>query len=336
MNFKDLSELWIKEHSVDIKISTLSIYRLSLKNWILPYFGNKNQVSNQDAQDWVDLQLSTGKMSQKTIKDALIVLQMVLKYGKREGIFEYSGQFYIKYPRVNVKDVNKKLEVLAKPDFKKLKLYLEDNFSFPNLGILIAMHTGMRIGEICGLRWSDINLQEGVVTVNRTMQRVNFDGEIHDTFSKDELQRYADIDGLEMVIPGRQYKNRGNSMVIISNPKTANANRDIPLSSNLIKIFKKVDKLLNNKEVFVITGNEYVSEPRTYRNYFYNLLDKLSIPRIKFHGIRHTFATYCIESGADIKTTSLMLGHSDVSITLNVYVNPDMKTKRAVINKIFK
>ena len=335
MNFKDLSELWLKDHSVDIKISTLSVYKACLHNWLLPYFGENTSVSNKDAQEWADLQLRVGRVSQKTIKDTLIVLQMVLKFGKRLDLFEYSGQFSIKYPRVNVKEANKKLEVLSKPDFKTLKIYLEENFSFRNLGLLIAMHTGMRIGEVCGLRLSDIDLKEGVLNVNRTVQRINFKDTVSSVVTLEDLQRYADIDGLEIVTPSKKQK-RENSVVIISNPKTVNANREIPLSSNLIKIVKNVDKILQNKEAFLITGSEYVMEPRVYREHFYRTLSKLNIPKIKFHGIRHTFATYCIEAGADVKTTSLMLGHSDVSITLNIYVNPDIKTKKAVINKIFK
>lgn len=335
MKFKVLSEMWLQEKARDVKLSTIAAYRATLRNWILPHFGDMEQVSNKDAQQWVELQIVNNHLSQKTIKDTLIVLQMILKFGKREELFEYNGPFFIKYPRVNVKQQAKKADVLSKADFKKLKIHLEENFSFPNLGILIAMHTGMRIGEISGLRWSDIDFKNELLIVNRTCQRITFSNNISKLFPEEEFEKYVAIDGLEVVSP-RFPKENDHSIITLTNPKSVNSNREIPLPKSLLKILKNANALIVDKEQFVITGSRSVCEPRTYRNRFYKLLEELKIPQIVFHGLRHTFATYCVEAGADIKTISLMLGHADVSTTLNIYANPDIQQKKQIINKIFK
>jgi integrase len=153
----------------------------------------------------------------------------------------------------------------------------------------------MRIGEVCALRWSDIDVDEGVFRVGRTIQRI---------YIVDGDKRYTKLN--------------------IDTAKTKNSEREIPISKKLLKQFKAIKKVVND-DFYVLTNDKKPTEPRTYRNYYKDLLGQLKIPPIKFHGLRHTFATYCIEGGADVKTTSVLLGHSNVSITLNIYVHPDFK-----------
>ena len=302
MNFKDISTLWKEEKRKFVKLSTISAYAVILENHLLPTFGNKEIViTEQEVQQFVLLKLDAG-LSQKTVKDFLIVLKMIYRYGVKINEFQHCD-WDIKYPNVQE---NKTLEVLNITNHKKLMAFVSDNFTFRNLGILMCLQTGMRIGEVCALQWGDIDLQKGVVTISKTIERIYIiDSEVKHT----EL--------------------------IISSPKTQNSHRDIPLSKTLLQMLRPLKRIVNDK-FFIITNEEKPTEPRTFRNYYKTVLRTLNIPPLKFHGLRHSFATRCIESNCDYKTVSVILGHSDISSTLNLYVHPNNEQKKKCIDKMLK
>ena len=302
MNFKDISTLWKEEKRKFVKLSTISAYAVILENHLLPTFGNKVIViTEQEVQQFVLLKLDAG-LSQKTVKDFLIVLKMIYRYGVKINEFQHCD-WDIKYPNVQE---NKALEVLNITNHKKLMAFVSDNFTFRNLGILMCLQTGMRIGEVCALQWGDIDLQKGVVSISKTIERIYIiDSEVKHT----EL--------------------------IISSPKTQNSHRDIPLSKTLLQLLRPLKRIVNDK-FFIITNEEKPTEPRTFRNYYKTVLRTLNIPPLKFHGLRHSFATRCIESNCDYKTVSVILGHSDISTTLNLYVHPNDEQKKKCIDKMLR
>ena len=302
MNFKDISTLWKEEKRKFVKLSTISAYAVILENHLLPTFGNKVIViTEQEVQQFVLLKLDAG-LSQKTVKDFLIVLKMIYRYGVKINEFQHCD-WDIKYPNAQE---NKALEVLNIAHHKKLMAFVSDNFTFRNLGILICLQTGMRIGEVCALQWGDIDLQKGVVSISKTIERIYIiDSEVKHT----EL--------------------------IISSPKTQNSHRDIPLSKTLLQMLRPLKRIVNDK-FFIITNEEKPTEPRTFRNYYKTVLRTLNIPPLKFHGLRHSFATRCIESNCDYKTVSVILGHSDISTTLNLYVHPNNEQKKKCIDKMLR
>lgn len=302
MNFKDISTLWKEEKRKFVKLSTISAYAVILENHLLPTFGNKVIViTEQEVQQFVLLKLDAG-LSQKTVKDFLIVLKMIYRYGVKINEFQHCD-WDIKYPNTQE---NKALEVLNITNHKKLMAFVSDNFTFRNLGILICLQTGMRIGEVCALQWGDIDLQKGVVSISKTIERIYIiDSEVKHT----EL--------------------------IISSPKTQNSHRDIPLSKTLLQMLRPLKRIVNDK-FFIITNEEKPTEPRTFRNYYKTVLRTLNIPPLKFHGLRHSFATRCIESNCDYKTVSVILGHSDISTTLNLYVHPNNEQKKKCIDKMLR
>lgn len=302
MNFKDISTLWKEEKRKFVKLSTISAYAVILENHLLPTFGNKEIViTEQEVQEFVLLKLDAG-LSQKTVKDFLIVLKMIYRYGVKINEFQHCD-WDIKYPNVQE---NKALEVLNITNHKKLMAFVSDNFTFRNLGILMCLQTGMRIGEVCALQWGDIDLQKGVVSISKTIERIYIiDSEVKHT----EL--------------------------IISSPKTQNSHRDIPLSKTLLQMLRPLKRIVNDK-FFIITNEEKPTEPRTFRNYYKTVLRTLNIPPLKFHGLRHSFATRCIESNCDYKTVSVILGHSDISTTLNLYVHPNNEQKKKCIDKMLR
>lgn len=298
---KDIIEEWKEDKKQYVKKSTFAAYQLLIQNHILPRFGEMKEVREEDVQTFALEKLSAG-LSEKTIKDIIIVLKMILKFAVKNGYLDYV-QIDVKFPTNQQK---KELEVFSKSDQKKFMNYLRDNFTFKNLGIFICLSTGMRIGEICGLRWQDVDVDDGVIMVRHTLQRI---------YILDEGERHTEI--------------------ILDTPKTSNSIRDIPMSSELLRIMKQFNKVVND-DYFVISNDINPIEPRTYRNYYKRLCKKLDIPELKFHGLRHSFATRCIEANGDYKTVSVLLGHSNISTTLNLYVHPNKEQKKKLINKMLK
>lgn len=301
MKISEIIKLWENDKKLYVKKSTYSAYLLLIENHINPYFADKEQITEEDVQKFVLTELRKG-LSQKSIKDIIIVLKMILKFAVKQKLLAYN-EIEIKFPTVGEKT---DLEVLNKNDHKKIINYLQENFTFKNLGIYICLSTGMRIGEICGLLWSDIDVESGIIKVRRTVQRIYvIDGETRHT------------------------------EILIDTPKTKNSIRDIPMTTELYKIIKPLKKIVNN-DFYVITNEAKPTEPRTYRNYYERLIKRLGIPKLKFHGLRHSFATRCIESKCDYKTVSVILGHSNISTTLNLYVHPNMEQKKKCIDQMYR
>lgn len=301
MKISEIIKLWENDKKLYVKKSTYSAYLLLIENHINPYFADKEQITEEDVQKFVLTELRKG-LSQKSIKDIIIVLKMILKFAVKQKLLAYN-EIEIKFPTVGEKT---DLEVLNKNDHKKIINYLQENFTFKNLGIYICLSTGMRIGEICGLLWSDIDVESGIIKVRRTVQRIYvIDGETRHT------------------------------EILIDTPKTKNSIRDIPMTTELYKIIKPLKKVVNN-DFYVITNEAKPTEPRTYRNYYERLIKRLGVPKLKFHGLRHSFASRCIESKCDYKTVSVILGHSNISTTLNLYVHPNMEQKKKCIDQMYR
>lgn len=298
---REIAAAWKEYKRPYVKQSTMAAYVLILENHVLPYFGDGDSLHEQAVQAFVLHKLESG-LSVKTIKDILIVLKMIMKFGVKNEWMNYY-EWDIKYPTTST---NKELEVLSVANHRKILNYIQSHFTFTGLGIYISLSTGLRIGEICALKWSDINVTDGTITVSRTIERI-------------------------YIIEGEEK----HTELVINTPKTKNSCREIPLNKELLAMIKPLKKVVNDN-FYVLTNDERPTEPRTYRNYYKGLMAKLDIPKLKYHGLRHSFATRCIEAGCDYKTVSVLLGHSNISTTLNLYVHPNMEQKKRCITKMFK
>lgn len=299
--FSEIVVLWKEDKKKYVKKSTLSAYILLIENHLLPDFGNAKKISEGEVQKFVFRKLERG-LSQKTVKDILIVLKMILKFGSKNKWFEFTN-FDIQYPTVRE---SQQIEVFSKTHQKKVMNYIQEHFTFRNIGIYICLSAGIRIGEVCALTWEDIDTDNGIIHIRRTIQRIYI---IENGERKTEL--------------------------LLDTPKTKNSIREIPISRDLLKMLKPFKKIVN-PSFFVLTNDAKPTEPRTYRSYYKNLMKQLEIPEIKFHGLRHSFATRCIESKCDYKTVSVLLGHANISTTLNLYVHPNLEQKKKAIDQMFK
>ena len=298
---REIAAAWKEYKRPYVKQSTMAAYVFILENHVLPYFGDGDSLHEQAVQAFVLQKLGNG-LSVKTVKDILIVLKMVMKFGVKNEWMTYY-EWDIKYPTTST---SKELEVLSVANHRKILNYIQSHFTFTGLGIYISLSTGLRIGEICALKWSDINVADGTITVSRTIERI-------------------------YIIEGE----KKHTELVINTPKTKNSCREIPMSKELLSMIKPLKKVVN-EDFYVLTNDERPTEPRTYRNYYNGLMAKLDIPKLKYHGLRHSFATRCIEAGCDYKTVSVLLGHSNISTTLNLYVHPNMEQKKRCITKMFK
>lgn len=300
-SFPEISSIWASEKKLFVKQSTFSIYKIILERHLIPYFKDEIEFSSSLIEIFIKKKMCEG-IGHKYMKDILMVLKMILKYGDKHKFLKFED-WEIKIPTYKEK---RSMSVLTIEHQKILMRYVQNNFSFKNLGIYLSLTTGIRIGELCALQWKDIDLKEGILHINKTLERI---------YVIEDSKKYTKL--------------------IIDAPKTVNSFRDIPLTAGILHLLRPLKKILN-KDYFVLSNCEIPIEPRVYRNYYNNLLDKLHLPKMKFHGLRHSFATRCIESSCDYKTVSVLLGHSNISTTLNLYVHPNLEQKKKCVEKMYK
>lgn len=302
MKFKEVVVLWKADKEKYVKKSTIAAYSLLITNHLNPEFGECTDITEEMVQEFV-LSRIARNLSQKSVKDMLVVLKMIMRFGAKHNLMKYR-QIDIRFP---TEQECHDIDVLCVTDQKRLMEYIKDNFTFLNLGIYICLNSGLRIGEICALTWNDIDTDKGVINISKTLQRIYLTGDT----------------GL------------GYTELMIGSAKTRNSIREVPLTKELMNMIKPLKRIVNGK-FYVLTNNAHPTEPRTYRNYYKRMMRKLNMPQMKFHGLRHSFATRCIESKCDYKTVSVLLGHSNISTTLNLYVHPNMEQKKKCVEQMFR
>ena len=294
--FYDVSELWCEAKRPIVKHSTMCAYLLTLQTHLLPRFGTMEIITENDVQQFV-IDKCTSGLARKTVRDMVAVLKSIIKYGNKHGIFQL-GEWEIEYPSYTG---NRSLPTLSLNHQRILMRHLIEQPTPQNIGILLALCTGMIIGDVCSLNWVDVDFSQQTVTVKHTISRI-YNCELKST---EKVQ---------------------------SSPKTKNSCREIPMSKQLFQALKTVKK--QSPSPYVVGTSVQSKEPRSYRDYFNRLLNQLDIPHLVFHGLRHTFATRCIESQCDYKTVSAILGHSNVATTLNLYVHPNLNQKKRCIDRM--
>lgn len=195
------------------------------------------------------------------------------------------------------------MRILSTTEQNNLNEYLLKNPENTSLGILLSLYTGLRVGELCALKWEDVSFDDKYIHVHKTMQRIQ-------------------------TLNGSDAK----TVVIISKPKSDCSIRNVPIPDRLLSIMLDYQKA---PDTYILTGmNNLYVEPRTMQYRFKSIIKKAGIAPANFHALRHTFATRCIELGFDIKSLSEILGHASVNITLNRYVHPSMELKQKNMNML--
>lgn len=301
--FKYFAVYWLTKKKFEVKESTYCNYANLLKNNIIPILGEVkfNELNGDILQFFIYKAQGENDLSEKTTKDCLGIIKQIIADGQEEGVipqFVYSKR-KLKYKKTELIGEDKK--TYTEEEYKKIIDEILKNIDYKKLGILLGLYTGMRIGELCALQFKDIDFKEKCVRVTKTLQR---------TYNPT--------------------KDINPSEIKITSTKTDNSNRTIPLTEDIVKIVKEMNA---GDEDYVLTGKNKWTEPRTFRRFYQNFMKKIGIEPLKFHSLRHTFASMNIENGADVKTISEILGHSDVDVTLKIYTHTSNKAKRKAVEK---
>lgn len=300
-----VSSHWLEEAKSFNKESTIAKYRDCLQCYILPRFGEiqMDSLSTETIQDFLTALLVSGGadrqgLSSRTVAGILCILKSIRKYAIKQG---YTVGFST--DSISIKQKQKQPRTFNEQETKHLRLYLRNHLTSCNAGILLCLETGLRLGEVCALRWSDISLVERKLRVRQTAQRIRRD------------------DG----------KDAAKTKIVITSPKSDSSVRVIPLPDNICALLLP----LQQSKGFLLTGDEqHIMEPRSLQRHFKRVLNACNIADANFHALRHTFATRGVEVGFDVKCLSSILGHSNVAMTLSRYVHPTMEMKRRNMAKL--
>lgn len=300
-NFGKITEDWLRNKKLCVKESTLSCYKTIIDKHIYPMFGQYNisELSTDIIEKYINNLICEG-YSSKTVGDILSIIKNIFKYAVCKGI-KHTCNLEV----INLKNHKSDIQTLTLVEQNKLCNYLISNINNRNLGILLCLFTGIRIGELCALTWKDIDIKEKVLRINKTMIRIQ--------------NNYSD-------------QKANKTKLMITSPKSENSARVIPIPDFLFSI---VLKQKSDPDSYILSGkyNCFI-EPRTMQYYFKNVLKQCGIRDVKFHILRHTFATRCVENGFEIKSLSEILGHSSIKITLDRYVHSSIELKKKNMEKL--
>ena len=293
--FNIVSNLWLEKKKRTVKESSYANYSYIIRKYLIPEFNNMNLkiLEKYNFNNYINKLME--ELSNKTIKDITCILKSILNLV--EEYYNCNIRTKIISPKIDAEP----LVILSQKEKKQIEKYCINNFSLKNLGIVICLNTGLRIGEICALKWKNIDLEKREIQIRATLQRVY---------------------------------DKNNTKIIIDKPKTSKSIRNIPISNKLYNLLIQLKEKYKDDDFFLTGKNNKFIEPRNYRYTFKNILKRNKIKKYKFHILRHTFATNCIEIGMDIKSLSEILGHASVEITLNKYVHSSYKTKKKYLEKL--
>ena len=298
--FGDIAKEWLAMKSTTQKRSTIAKYTTILRKHILPAFDHI-QISSFNTRTISDFMSNNYTDASSSLYSSIVsVMKSVLEYAAQEG--HLSSISYRKTKRPSEKQ---KTAILSDAERIRLETYLLADPDLSKLGVYLCLYTGMRIGEVCALKWSDIDLFSNIIRIRNTVQR----------------------------LPSQNDSSESKTELVIMPPKSISSIRDIPIPLHLSDLLKAVQA---SADQYFLTGKRNKPmEPRCLQQKFKKYLNEAGVCNINFHSLRHTFASRCIAVGVDIKTVSEVLGHNSVEITLNRYVHTSEEQKRSQLSLLF-
>lgn len=314
INFKAWMLKWIENQKRlgKIKKSTLAIYEGYINNHILPYLGKYylNKITPKVINNFCDYEIKVKKVNLNTLKNIKSVVHKALNEAVLLEIIKNNPTDYVTLPKYETP----KVQVLSINEEEKLCSMLNEENMNIGIGILIALNTGLRLGEILALRWQNIDFKKCTMEVEYSLSRQK---------SYDE-------------------KSKKKTKLVLDKPKTKSSQRIVPLNNtilNILKNHKERKKVISNgKDInddFVVSkifGK--ATEPKTFYLFFKRILKEAEIRNIKFHCLRHTFTAKALKTKTSDKVISEILGHSNIVTTLNVYGHISNEMKEELIKDI--
>lgn len=309
LSFREVLYLWLDNNKLKLREQTYAKYMYLIESHILPQIGLRklNEIDCTYINHFLSEKSKCGRLDGKGglspsyIKTIAFIMSSALKFAAENGYCaSFNGEIAQPVKRA------KELDILSVTEQTKLERYVLSNIDDKKIGILLSLYMGLRIGEVCGLKWEDVDFLNGTLHVRHTVERIkNLNANLDDS----------------------------KTILVLGETKTISSNRTIPIPSNMLLLLKKY-KQKNN--LFILRGSTYdYTDPRTYQYSFHKILQKCNLRDINYHALRHTFATRCVESGMDIKSLSEILGHASVNITLNTYVHSSLDHKRNQLESMY-
>ena len=304
LTFKDAVVLWQKTCKLQHKGATEAKYDYLINRHILPSLSEVplKAITALTINEFTQSKLSTGRidkgghLSPAYVRSMVIIINSVMQFAANEGLCPT-----LKSPVYKPSAEKSTPEVLSVEEQLLLEDFLLCGTNETKLGILLSLRCGLRIGEICALKWENIDLKNKIIRIDSTVARV-------------------------------KSENKDKTFLTIDRPKTKASVREIPITNKLFPVLSEMQN--RRKSEYVISETENFVIPRTYEYRYHKILSECGVGKRNYHTLRHTFATRCVQAGVDVKTLSEILGHGDVSITLNTYVHPSMEMKRMQIEKV--
>lgn len=299
---------WLEEVRLAHAKSTYVKYVHMARRYIAPYFegislGEVTILVLRDYRDKLFELAAAGRLEDGSIRCLIMIVNSVIRDAYEK---QYIPNEIHMLP--GCKKRRSVVKVYSEEEQKRLETYLKAHINLSTVGIYLCLYTGLRLGEVCGLRWENINTQEGYVHVKSTVQRL----------SKVQTEL-----GTEP-----------RSELIVTAPKSFSSNRLVPVPSFLLPFLQEYrDK--SRAECFFLSGDPGTPmEPRTFQYQYKRYLERAGVRYLNFHSVRHTFATRCITVGMDPKTLSEILGHSDIKITMDYYFHSSFEFKKNQIERL--
>lgn len=289
---------WLQLKRSRVKNSTYSKYQAMLINHIQPALGAlpPQQLTTVRVESFSYSLLQEKGLSAKTVRDVLTLLAAILSYGSQQHAA--LSRVKVVYP----KTVPKEMRVLSPAEQSRLTAYLQQGMNRYKFVTLLALLTGLRLGEICALRWEDVCLNRQLICVRQTVQRLHCFG----------LQ--------------------SKTSLCQGSPKSASSCREVPLCGLALSLCRRFE--LENKAAYLLTGSTKMPDPRVLQYHFAKFAADCGLEGVHFHTLRHSFATRCVEVGFDVKSLSEILGHAGTQITLERYVHSSLELKQKNMKKL--
>lgn len=299
-----LFEHWLVDKSINhVKASTFGNYYSCMQHYVIPFFktpGNE-YLTEQSVACFASQINQNLTLSEAYRRKILIIFKTSLKDIVKGWQAYPAIMEAVKLPKTKSAEVQV-FSIGEQRLIENAAFYSKDSRS---LGILLTFYTGIRLGELCALKWSDFDYDAGTMSVTKTVTRVK------------------NVQG-----------GKNKTILLVGTPKSQKSMRKIPLPAFLLDLLKKHGQECIGENCYLISGTTSPIDPRIYQKLYKKILKSVGIQDRKFHAIRHTFATRALELGVDIKTLSEILGHSNVSITLNIYAHSLMEQKKIAMDKL--